>query len=227
MELDELEVGERRAGAVGEQQAVADRAARVRRPLPERGIAAGREQRRARRHLTAGGDDADAAAAGETEPDRSLTLGDLDARLAATARASTSAMQLPVCAPPAWTTRRREWPPSRPSPSSNATPSATRSAIRAGASSVSSAYRARAAEAAPGRERVLGMQGRVVAGIHGCGDAALRGVAVRGAERPLREQEHRRPARGGGQGGVEARDAAADDHEVVRAPAPQFSPQSR
>ena len=45
MELDELEVGERRARAPGEQRAVADRAGRVRRPLPERGHAAGRQHR--------------------------------------------------------------------------------------------------------------------------------------------------------------------------------------
>ena len=41
MELHELEVGERGAGLVGEQQAGADRAARVGRALPQRGRAAG------------------------------------------------------------------------------------------------------------------------------------------------------------------------------------------
>ena len=41
VELDELEVGELGAGAVGQQQADAERARRVRRPRPERGGAAG------------------------------------------------------------------------------------------------------------------------------------------------------------------------------------------
>ena len=45
MELDELEVGERRARAPGEQRAVADRAGRVRRPLPESGHAARCQER--------------------------------------------------------------------------------------------------------------------------------------------------------------------------------------
>ena len=49
MELDELEVGERGARAVGEHEPLADRAERVRRALPERGVAAGREERRRRR----------------------------------------------------------------------------------------------------------------------------------------------------------------------------------
>ena len=48
VELHELEVGERGAGAVGEGDPFAERTGRVRRPLPERGVAAGREHRRAR-----------------------------------------------------------------------------------------------------------------------------------------------------------------------------------
>ena len=48
VELDELEVGERGPGAIGEHEPLAERAGRVRRPLPERRVAAGREQRRGR-----------------------------------------------------------------------------------------------------------------------------------------------------------------------------------
>ena len=45
VELDELEVCESSAGGMSEQQSVADRATRVRRPRPERGVAAGGEDR--------------------------------------------------------------------------------------------------------------------------------------------------------------------------------------
>src|SRR5262245_54123190 len=54
-----------------------------------------------------------------------------------TRAARASEIALPVSAPFACDTRRTECPPSRPSPSSNSTPASTRSAIRAGASSVS------------------------------------------------------------------------------------------
>ena len=46
VELDELEIGKRRARGLREQETFADRAARVRRPRPERGVAAGGENDR-------------------------------------------------------------------------------------------------------------------------------------------------------------------------------------
>src|SRR5205823_4902974 len=46
VELDELEVGQGRAGVVGEEEAVADRAVWVRRPRPEGGVPAGGEDER-------------------------------------------------------------------------------------------------------------------------------------------------------------------------------------
>ena len=61
VELHELEVGERGAGAVRGRNPLADGAGGIRRPFPERGCAARREERRARRDRTAVGDDADAA----------------------------------------------------------------------------------------------------------------------------------------------------------------------
>src|SRR5881394_783174 len=56
---------------------------------------------------------------------------------ASTARATTREISRPVAAPPTECTRRRECPPSSPSPPSNSTPRSARSTIRAGASSVS------------------------------------------------------------------------------------------
>ena len=53
VELDELEIGDPGSRAVGHRDAVADRARGIRRPLPERGRAAGREQSRPRRDRTA------------------------------------------------------------------------------------------------------------------------------------------------------------------------------
>ena len=53
VELDQLHVGERRAGGVRERHPGADRAARVRGALPQRGRAAGGQHRRARDHRAA------------------------------------------------------------------------------------------------------------------------------------------------------------------------------
>ena len=50
VELHELEVGQQRPGVAGQAEPGADRPARVRRALPERGRAAGGEDHRARRH---------------------------------------------------------------------------------------------------------------------------------------------------------------------------------
>ena len=126
VELDELEVGERGAGGLREQKTVADRAAGVGRPGPRP------RTRRSRGHQQAGAERgkrcADPLALDQPDP----------GMLRGVPLVRTSAMWRPVSAPPACTTRAWEWPPSRPSPSSNATPSRRSSAIRAGASSVSS-----------------------------------------------------------------------------------------
>ena len=81
MELDELEVGERSARAIGGGHALADRARRVRRPLPQRGSAAGGEQRGARRDRAPVGDDAHAARVVAPHGEHPLALGDVDSRV--------------------------------------------------------------------------------------------------------------------------------------------------
>ena len=81
VELHELEVGERCAGAVGEGEPLAERAGRVRRPLPERGVAAGREQRRRGGDRPARGDHARAAPVRLEQAEHRRTLDDRDPRV--------------------------------------------------------------------------------------------------------------------------------------------------
>ena len=221
MELHELEVGERRAGRVGEQEALADRAARIRRALPQGRVAAGGEQRRAR----AGTSRSTVTTPEQRPPDsRSPSAPSPSATSIARLRGDGDRQCVRDAAPGLRAARVDD--------------TAAGVAALAGEAGVEldsergevgdprrrvlgeQAHRARAAEAAPGGERVRGVERRVVAGTDRGGDAALRRVAVRGAQGALREQEHRRVAPGGGERRVEAGDAAADDHEVVRPLAP-------
>ena len=82
VELDELQVGQRGARRVGEHHPDAERARRVGRPGPQRGGAAGRQDRRARPDRAAVlQDDADAAAVDRPRRGGAGLLEDLDARL--------------------------------------------------------------------------------------------------------------------------------------------------
>ena len=124
-------------------------------------------------------------------------------------------MWRPVSAPPACTTRAREWPPSRPSPSSKRTPSRAQLGDPGGSLVRQELDRARPAEAAPRGERVGGMQSRVVVRADRGGDAALRRIAVRARVRRLREHEHRGAGVGGSERGGEAGDPGSDDEDVA------------
>ncbi len=102
MELDELEVGERRARAPGEQRAVADRAGRVRRPLPQSSHAAGCEERGRGADSAALGDRSHAAAVVLAEREHARVLDKPHVGIARAARShSARATCSPVCAPPA------------------------------------------------------------------------------------------------------------------------------
>ena len=163
VELGELEVGERGAGRAGEQQAGAERAGRVGGARPQRGGAAGGEDRAAR-----------GAACGRPRAARRCTRPSAVSRRAARAPSSTSIagcsatsaeswrrIRRPVALPPACTTRRTPWPPSRPSArlpwrsASKRTPSASRSWKRAGASSHRTSAALRRTRPRPAVERVL------------------------------------------------------------------------
>ena len=135
MELHELEIRDGGAGAIGRSDAVADGARRVRRPTPERRSSTGGEQRRTRTDRAAIGHDARRSGPRSPQAPASAHLRrprSADGR--ARAPRARCATRSPVAAPPAWTTRRRLWPPSSPRSSSKSTPSSTRSRIRAGAS---------------------------------------------------------------------------------------------
>ena len=124
VELHELEVGEvRRPPRCARLQARADRPARVGGALPTarpsrrwRGSRRAREHRRAGRRSRGRSDEPDAAPVGRRRarwPARGSSTS-MRSSMAASAD-SSRVIRRPVAAPPAWTTRRREWPPSRPS----------------------------------------------------------------------------------------------------------------
>src|SRR6478672_12013825 len=80
MELNELEVGDGRAGTIGHPDPVAARARRICRVLPERGCTPGCKKHCARLDRAPIRDDANATTAGDPEVERELVLADLDAR---------------------------------------------------------------------------------------------------------------------------------------------------
>ena len=160
VELHELEIGDRRARAVRHRDALADGAGRVRRALPERGVAAGREQHGARAAI---------ARASVTRPTqrpsdihsssaRSRSLTSMRGCASTASREDSRDLASRLRAADAVTRARREWPPSSPSSSSKRTPRSTRSTIRAGASCRQRPHGALAAEAAAGGERVRGVE---------------------------------------------------------------------
>ena len=131
---------------------------------------------------------------------------------ARTRSASVRATRSPVAAPPAWTTRRRPWPPSSPRPSSKSTPSSTRSRIRAGASSVRTETALGRQSPRPARSVSSAWSDGIVVLSHRRGDPALREEARRREKRPLREHED--VAFGGcAERGEEPGDASTDDDE--------------
>ena len=113
VELRELEVRELGAGRAGEDEAGAERARRVRRARPQRGGAAGREERGL-------GLDRSSPSRSTTPPPSSRPATRSPSRISirgCSAAAADSARRIrrPVALPPAWMMRRRLCPPSRPS----------------------------------------------------------------------------------------------------------------
>ena len=205
MELDELEVGERSARAIGGGHSLADRARRVRRPLPQGCGATGGEKRGARRDRAAVGDDAHAALVVAPHGEHPLALGDLDPRVREHALGELSRHAVAGCSA------------ARVHHATSAVTSFETQAVvelHAELDEVADAsrrllgengHRARAAEASARAERVLRVKRRVVVLAHGRGDPSLREQAGRGQERPLREDEDIALARG-----AECREEAGD-----------------
>ena len=178
MKLHQLEVGERGAGVVGEQQAAADRPGRVGRPRPERGRAAGRKhdcagsrapsRRRARRRSRGHPRSATGSRAGPPAP-RSARAGPpaptAGGRSACRSRRRRRARS-----------RLALWPPSSPSASrpwrsaSNWTPRLARSSTAAGASSQST----RAADSRTAPRPAVTVSAKCLAGLSSWASAAAR-----------------------------------------------------
>ena len=226
VELHELEVGERGAGGVGEQQPDAERAGRVGRARPERGRAAGGEDRsrargsrgRPRRRRRRSGRRWIQQRGGARRPRGPRCRGS-----SATSGARAGAtMRRPVALPPAWTMRRREWPPSRPS---------ARLPWRSASKCTPRRSRSRDARAAPRRQSTRGGARRTSAAPGALG--VLAGAARASRRRPARRRGRpgpsssrsaraawretsatRAPVPRGGQRGVETGGAGADDDDV-------------
>ena len=213
MELNELEIRERRSCTVGRRDSFAESAGRVRRPLPERRRPARRDERGARGDRAPVGDHAHATLARAPEREHRLAFGDPYARVRENTlceRASdpvTGGSAAGVHDPsPAVPTLQAE-PLVELDAELDEIADPRGSLLRQGGN------RARPAQPATGPERVFGVQcGRVVV-RHGRRDPALGELAVRGQKRPLRENEHL--ALGGcAQGRGEPGHSTADDDEV-------------
>src|SRR5436309_1680064 len=214
MELNELEICNGGACAIGHADPITGRASRVRCVRPERGSTARRQQHRARRHRAPIRDQADTAAAGDPEFLRQLVLADLDQRLgkngfgedpgdpfagrraidAEDARSGVAAFE-PRFLVEAHSQRNQVGDPRRGFLGQSLDCAAPR-------------------KAAPREQRVLGMDFRTVAGSSRGREAALGEIARRGADRPLRDDEHTGIG-GCRERGEEARDPAAHHDEVV------------
>ncbi len=214
MELDELEVGECRTRPVGEGEALAECTARVRRPLPESGVAAGRDHDAASRARARAGDDAGTPSVGPQKLEHAVALGDLDPGVLA--NAGGEHLGDPAAG---------LGPAGVHDPAARVTALAREAVVELNAerAQVGDSRRrlgceelhgARPAEPPPGGERVGRVQGRVVVGADGRGDATLGRVAVRRAERALREHEHRRFL-GGAERGGQSGDPGSDHDDVV------------
>ena len=188
---------------------------------------------RARPDRAAVGDDAGAAAVARPRARATRSPSAIVIRgCSRTRAASAAAIALPVSAPP----RVHDAADASDRPRGRGRrrtrrPSSTRSAIRAGASSVSTVHRALAAEAAPGAERVLGVQLGSSSSPSAAATPPCACQLFEAATGPFDEHEHvglgRRAERR-----VEPGDTAADDDQIDRrrsrhAAHSRFSPQSR
>ena len=190
VELDEFEVSERGARAIGGSHPFSDRARRVRRSLPQRGGAAGREQRGARGDRSTVREDADAAIAVVPDRHHPLALCDLDAWMCEDAFGELSRDAVSGRS----ATRVHD--------STRAVAALEPEAVVEVDSELDEVADARgrlfrqhrdgapAADAAARSKRVLGVELRAVVLAHGSRDPALREQARRREQRALGQDEH-------------------------------------
>ncbi len=215
VELDELEVGERRPGVVGEHEPLAERPPGVRRPRPERGIAPRRQQCRGSRECAMVGHDAHATTTLGPEREHLHLVCDIDPRVVP----DVVGEHLGDCLPGLGSSGVDD-PAHRVAafaaevvveldPPRDELGDACRRLLG------ENGDRALAAEPTARAKRVGGVQRRGIALADRGGNAALRVPAVRGGDRRLREQEHVR-LDGGFERGGQSGDAPADHDQAVR-----------
>ena len=181
VELHELDVGARHTGAQRHGQPVARRLDRIGGGGEQLAGAAGGERGRDGRGPRGRGRrdpgrDADAAATGRRADRARTTAPRRPTAVARTSSTSARSISAPVAAPPAWTMRGSEWPPSRASCSwpsrsrSNVAPMAISSLTRLGPSSTRARTASTSHRPAPAAEGVGQVEvGRVgVAAQHRC-----------------------------------------------------------
>jgi 8-oxo-dGTP diphosphatase len=214
MELDELEVGQRRAGAPGEQGTLSDRAGRVCRPLPERGHAPGREHRRRCADRSAVRERPDASAAVLTEREDTRALRELDARVGHSALPESPSDVPTGLRPTGVDDAAARMSSLEPEPEIEANAELDEAGNAFGGFRSEQVYGARPAQAATGAESVGGVERGGVVLPEGGGDTALRPPARgRCLRSPRRDERDGALLRGGERGGQPG-EPRAHDQEV-------------
>ena len=216
MELDELEVGQRRSGPVREQRAVADGARGVRRALPEGGHAAGGEHGSRRCDGAFRGDDANAALVVLPQGPDLPARKDLDAGMRECALRELPGDPLAGRGPAGMDDSTPRVAAFEAEPLVELNARVGQVDDPGGRLLGQGAHGARAAQPPAGAERVLLVQsGGVVRPDRGR-DATLRQPARRREDGPLRDDRDASLGRCGERRG-QTGDAGPDDDDVVRA----------
>jgi hypothetical protein len=215
VKLHELEIGESGTGAIRRSHPLTERARRIRRPLPERGGAAGCDESGARGDGPSVGDNAQATLVRMPERQHPLALGNSNPRMreyafrkytcdAITGRSAARMND----APTAMAAFEAE-------PFVELDAELHEIANSRGSLSGENRHRTVPAESTTGANRVLSVKlGRVVAPNSG-GDPALSKLAVRREKRPLREHENVSLS-GGAESCDEPGDSASHDDEIEK-----------
>ncbi len=200
VELDELEVREGGAGGMREQEAVSDRAARVRRPRPECGISAGGED--------------DRRSAESRESRQTLALDQPDPLVLACPRRQDIGDVAPGVGAAGVHDARPAMPALAAEPLVEAHAEVAQLRDPRGRLRRQELHGTRPADPTARRQRVRRVQGRIVVAADRRRHATLRGIAVRAAMRRLGEHAHRRTRVSGRKSRGEAGDSGSDDDDV-------------
>ena len=213
MELNELEVGDSGARAIGHPDPVAARARRICRVLPERGSTAGCKEHCARFDRAPIRDDANATSPGDPELERELVLADLDARFGQHRVAEDACDPFPGRGAVNAENARVRMAPLEPKLVVEAHAQLDEVGDPRGCLLTENLDCARPTEPAARPDRVLGMKLRAVARPGRRGHPALREVARRSANRAF-GQDQNTAVGSGGERTEEAGDASSHYDQV-------------